>query len=136
MCFAKNSPKKILFDVGLVALIALLVLGILPQGVAFVKLAAAHTTSGQKLLHAAAMLACVLFTRSALMVYKKPWRSLNTMAFFSLFIADAVACVLYVVMECAFGSVYPYLITLCMFALLDVVSFFARLFYQVVMSDS
>lgn len=134
--FRNNSLKKIGADTFIVLVTAFFVYGILPRGVTFFDLASAHTTFLQKAIHTLVGLACIIFFRTILMVYKQSWNNTKTIYYLNIMIADCMAGVLYLVItEYALGSVYPFLLTLCTFAMNDIATLFVRLLYKAISED-
>lgn len=131
--FRENSLKKIGVDTMIVLITALFVYEVLPRGVTFFDLASSHTTFLQKAIHTFVGLVCILFFRIILMVYKQSWNNTKTMHYLSVMIADGMAGFLYLgITEYALESVYPFLLTLCTFAMNDIVTLFVRLLYKAI----
>jgi hypothetical protein len=129
--FRKNSFKKMLVDAVVVFLVCAFVFEILPFAVTFFSLSTEHTTILQKLLHAFLALACVWLCRIILMVYKQPWNQTKTICYIFIIVADMMAGVLfYIIAEFAIHSVYPFLLMLSIFALIDIFTLFYRLLYK------
>lgn len=134
--FSKHSLRRILADVVTISVVALLVFEILPRSVTFFNLAAVHTTTGQKMLHSVVALLCVLVFRTLLMVYKRQWISAKILNYLNVIVADMIAgIVYYIVTEYIFHSVYPFLLTLTLFMMIDILTLFIRLAYQGVVED-
>ncbi len=129
--FHRCSMRKILADMIVVIIACVFVFGILPEAVAFFSLASSHTTFMQKLIHSALACVCVFVFRILLMVYKQPWDHTKTICFIHIIVADAMAGVIfYVISELTLKSVYPFLLELSLFALIDIITLFYRLFYK------
>jgi FlaA1/EpsC-like NDP-sugar epimerase len=129
--FYQNSMRKILVDMIVVIIASVFVFGILPEAVTFFSLASSHTTFMQKLIHSVLACVCVFVFRILLMVYKQPWDHTKTICFIHIIVADAMAfIVFYVIAEFALKSVYPFLLELSLFALIDIITLFYRLFYK------
>jgi FlaA1/EpsC-like NDP-sugar epimerase len=134
--FRKNSIKKILLDSALVILISVFVFCILPRNITFFDLASAHTTLVQKAIHTGIALLSILLFRILMMVYKQPWNLTKTLNFLYIIVADVMAgIVYYVITEFVVGSVYPFMLTLILFALIDIVTLFVRLLYKGLIED-
>jgi len=134
--FAKHSLRRILVDVVTMTVVALLVFEILPRSATFFSLASVHTTIEQKVLHALIAFLCVLLFRTLLMVYKKQWVSAKILNYLNVIVADMIAgIVYYIITEYIFYSVYPFLLTLSMFMMIDILTLFIRLTYQGVVED-
>lgn len=128
LCLGKSSLCKMLVDAVIVSAACLFVFEILPRNAAFFELASAHTTLPQKTIHAAAALACVVSFRLVMRVYRQSWSNAKTLRFLRIMAADVAAGVAYyVITEYAMGSVYPFLLTLSLFALIDIGTLFLRL---------
>lgn len=129
--FRKNSGVKILIDSVVVLLACLLVFEILPRTATFFTLASSHTTFEQKLIHTVLALFLILLSRTSLMVYKQPWNRTKAMSYIHIIVADAMAgVVFYIVAEFVLHSVYPFLLELSLFMLIDVGTLFYRLLYR------
>lgn len=134
--FSKHSLRRILVDIVTISVVMLLVFEILPRSATFFTLASVHTTIEQKVLHSIVALLCVLFFRMLLMVYKRQWISARILNYLNVIVADMIAgIVYYVITEYAFHSVYPFLLTLSMFMMIDILTLFIRLSYQGVVED-
>lgn len=134
--FSKHSLRRILVDIVTISVVSLLVFEILPRSATFFTLASVHTTTEQKALHSIIALLCVLFFRMLLMVYKRQWISARILNYLNVIVADMIAgIVYYVITEYAFHSVYPFLLTLSMFMMIDILTLFIRLSYQGVVED-
>ena len=134
--FSKHSLRRILVDVVTMAVVALLVFEILPRSATFFSLASVHTTIEQKVLHTLIAFLCVLLFRMLLMVYKKQWVSAKILNYLNVIVADMIAgIVYYIITEYIFYSVYPFLLTLSMFMMIDILTLFIRLTYQGVVED-
>lgn len=129
--FRKHSLKKMLVDSIVIIFACVLVFEILPANTTFFKLASSHTTFLQKLIHALLALACILLSRSLLMVYKQPWNQTKVINYIYLIVADAMAGILfYCVAEFVLRSVYPFLLEFSLFAMIDIMTLFYRLLYR------
>jgi FlaA1/EpsC-like NDP-sugar epimerase len=134
--FSKHSLRRIIVDTVLIAVVALLVFEILPRSATFFSLASVHTTTIQKTLHSIVAFVCVMLFRTLLVVYKTSWISAKIQNYLNVIVADAVAgIVYYFITEYGLGSVYPFLLTLSMFTMIDILTLFIRLFYQGNMED-
>lgn len=134
--FSKHSLRRIIVDIVIIAVVALLVFEILPRSVAFFTLASVHTTPEQKALHSLIAFLCLLLFRTLLMVYKRPWVSAKILNYLNVIVADIIAgIVYYIITEYIFHSVYPFLLTLTLFMMVDILTLFVRLTYQGVVED-
>lgn len=135
--FSKHSLRRILVDFVSITVVALLVFEILPRSVTFFSLASVHTTFVQKVLHSVIAIVSVLLFRTLLMVYKNSWSSAKILNYLNVIVADIIAGVLYyIITEYVFSSVYPFLLTLAMFTMIDILTLFVRLLYQGIVEDS
>lgn len=134
--FSSHSLRRMLVDIVTISVVALLVFEILPHSVAFFSLASVHTTFQQKALHSLIALLCVMFFRTMLMVYKRQWESAKILNYLNVIVADMIAgIVYYIITEFIFHSVYPFLLTLTMFMMIDILTLFIRLSYHGVVED-
>ena len=86
---------------------------------------------GQKALHTLVALATILSCRFLVGSYGRSWSRDHLLGLLSIGISDMVAGVVYyVITEYLMQSVYPFLLTFSLFALICVVSLFARLLYR------
>ena len=122
---------KILIDSTAGILACLLVFEILPRTAIFFTLASGHTTFTQKLIPSALVLVSILLSRTSLIVYKEPWNRTKAMSYIHIVVAEAMACVVfYIVAEFVLPSIYPFLLELSLFMLIDVCTLFYRLLYR------
>jgi len=134
--FGKHSMRRVLVDSGIVAAVLFLVFVALPHNETFFKFASSHTTDLQKLAHSAVAFVSILLFRALLMAYKTPWSTANPLKYFHVIIADMMAGVVYCcITECMLDSVYPMLLTLCMFIMINILSLFSRMLYQGVIQN-
>ena len=119
-----------------ISVVALLVFEILPRSATFFNLASVHTTTEQKVLHSIVALLCLLVFRTVLMVYKRQWVSAKILNYLNVIVADMIAGIAYyIITEYIFHSVYPFLLTLTLFMMIDILTLFIRLTYQGVVED-
>jgi FlaA1/EpsC-like NDP-sugar epimerase len=127
----RYSLKKMIVDTVIVAVACVIVYALLPRSATFFNLAAAHTTVMQKALHSAIALGSILFFRMLLMVYRQDWLRMKTMGYLNIILADIVAGICYyLIIEFALHSVYPFLLSLALFAISDIVTLFIRILYR------
>ena len=129
--WSRFAPGKLALDAGIILLSAAAVFWLLPGNVAFFNLASVHTTFGQKALHTLVALATILSCRFLVGSSGRSWWRDYLRGLLSIGISDMVAGVVYyVITEYLMQSVYPFLLTFSLFALICVVSLFARLLYR------
>lgn len=122
---------KIFCDTVVVIFVALVVFWILPHKVTFFELASAHTTPAVRWLHTLVAVVAIVLSRSLLCVYGTQWHATQTYQFLCIVVADMIAGILYyIITEFVMGSVYPFLLTLSFFTLIDILSLFIRLGYK------
>lgn len=127
----RRTVAKILCDVVLMTIIAILVFWLLPQKVVFFDLASSHTTFAARAIHSLVAILSVLFFRCVLLVYGAQWHATRTYQFLAIVVADLMAgIVYYIITEFIMGSVYPFILTLSLFALIDISTLFIRLGYK------
>lgn len=127
----RRTISKMICDAILMSLVSFLVFWLLPQKVVFFELASAHTTNEARAVHSIVAILAVFFCRSALVVYGAQWHATRTYQFLTIVVADMMAGILYyIITEFILGSVYPFLLTVSLFALFDIASLFIRLAYK------
>ncbi|MCE5343271.1 MAG: hypothetical protein LLF96_06760 [Eubacteriales bacterium] len=125
------SLKKMIIDAVVIAVACAIVFGLLPRSATFFNLAATHTTALQKAIHSVIALGCILLFRMLLMVYRQDWVQMKTMGYLNIILADTVAGIsYYLITEFALKSVYPFLLTVVLFAISDIVTLFVRILYR------
>lgn len=127
----KRTIAKILCDIVLMIIVAVLIFWVLPQKVVFFDLASSHTTFEARAMHSLVAILSILFFRCLLVVYGAAWHATRTYQFLTIVVADMMAGVIYyLITEFIMGSVYPFILTLALFALIDIWTLFIRLGYK------
>lgn len=129
----KGSLGKLTVDAIIVILGSVLMFGIIPHRVVFLDLASVHTTFLQIAMHTGIALACILGFRFIIKVYTKSWSEDNLHSCLTIIISDAMAGLVYLfITDIILRSVYPFLLSVSLFAIICIISVFVRLLYSVI----